>query len=218
MVDIVEAVQKGMSGKYLFHDPSFSEPIFYRAITSYEHEMAKIDAMDGCSLPVMEYMADQASLTGGSISAKELTAEEIIEYKTYLFEMMVNIVYHGTKDFQSAKYSSEIIKDSYIDVLGLAKEILQASVRKKEEVVALVNTEDGVNLLAIHYYLNVPLTSEAWKLTPLQLEFLVNGKMKMDADKRRAAAPATAPTITQEELSKDPEKVKEYLKSLFSNV
>ena len=209
MVDIVEAVQKGMSGKYLFHDPSFSEPIFYRAITRYEHEMAKFDAMEYCSKPVMEYLADQASFNIDPISEKELTEDQIREYMMYMFDMLVNIVYYGTRDFQPVDYEKQTIKDSFMDVRNLALEILQVSVRKKEEVIALINTSEGKNLLGIHYHLNVPLTDEAWKLTPLQVDFLVHGKIK------ETKPASTAATISQEDLDKDPEKVKEYLKALF---
>jgi len=212
MVNIVEAVQKGMSGTYVFHDPSFSEPIKYRAITRYEHEQAKIAAMQYCSKPVMEFLSDQASLSIQPIASKELTETEILEYREYLFSLMVGIVYHGTKDFQPEDYSEDTIKDSFMDVLGIAKEILEKSIRPNEEVVALVNSGEGQNLLAIHYVLNVPLASDAWKLTPLQLSFLVKGELK------REHKTATAPTVTQVDLDKDPEKFKEYIKSLFGNV
>jgi len=212
LVNIVEAVQKGMSGTYVFHDPSFSEPIKYRAITRYEHETAKIEAMRYCSKPVMEFLSDQSALSMQPIATKELAEAEILEYREYLFTMMVGIVYHGTKDFQPEDYSEDTIKDSFMDVLGIAKEILEKSIRPNEEIVALVNSGEGQNLLAIHYVLNVPLASEAWKLTPLQLSFLVKGEIK------RSGKKATAPTITQDDLDKDPEKVKEYLKSLFGNV
>ncbi len=199
-----------MNGKYFFHDPSFSEAIPYRAITRYEHEIAKIEAMSNCSVPVMEFMADQAALTLEPIKTKELTAEEILEYQTYMFDLMVKIVYYGTRDFQKPEYSEQVIKDSYMDVLGLSQEILNASIRPKEEVIQLINSIDGKNLLTIHYNLGVPLTDAAWKLTPLQVQFLYKGKIQATAPKK------AAPTITQEELSKDPEKVKEYLKAIFN--
>jgi hypothetical protein len=211
-VNIVEAVQKGMNGKYLFHDPSFSEPIFYRPITRYEHELAKIEAMEGCSKPVMEFLADQAALSPEPIAKKDLTESEILEYRTYVFDLMVNIVYHGTKDFQPEEYSPQTIKDSFMDVLGLAKEILEKSVRPVNEVVQLISSVEGQNLLTIHYVLHVPLVDEAWKLTPLQTLFLEKGEIKAILPKSKAA------TITAEDLEKDPEKAKEYLKALFSNV
>jgi len=209
-MNIVEAVQKGMSGKYIFHDPSFSEPIKYRAITRYEHEMAKIDAMKGCSLITMQYLADQASLV--SKPMEELDEDGILEYRKYVFDMIVNIVYHGTKDFQGEEYTIETIKSSFMDVLELSKAILECSVRPKEEVIELVSNNEGKNLLAIHYQLNVPLVNEAWKLTPLQCDFLVNGKLK----EREGKQQAPKGTITQDDLDKDPEKFKEYLKSLFN--
>jgi len=207
-MNIVEAVQKGMNGKYIFHDPSFSEPIEYRPITRYEHEQCRIDSMEGCSRPVMEYISTQLSLT--KHEKLDLTDPQVIEYAGYMFKLMVNIVYHGTKDFQPETYNTDYIEESFIDVKGLAQEILEKSVRPKEEVIQLINTPEGENLLAIHFVLNVPLASEAWKLTPLQCTFLNHGY------RVRSNVKSTPGTVSQEDLDKDPEKFKEYIKSLFN--
>ena len=118
---------------------------------------------------------------------KELTGEinleldDYIDLRKYQYDLMVNICYHGMKDFQRGNFSIETINNSFLDVIGLSSAILEKSVGTEEEVVELLESADGKVLMYTTRVLKVPITDKAWKLTPMQIKFFSGSAVKTES-------------------------------------
>lgn len=212
MVDILEAVERGIGKVYTFLD--FTGPIKYRAITRREHEEATYEALRSCDDDEIAKILVDYSLAR-YVPGTDLTTAQYISLRKYQFDLMCNIAHVATKDFQDEDYTVETLEASFVDVIGLAEKVLEASIAPKEEIVKLLKTGSGKLLASIIFKLNVPLVDEAWKMTKLQLNFLINGKLM-------EVQPGTVPAeekgkvrITNEMLNENPENVRKQLRAMF---
>ena len=209
MVDLVDAISRGIEARYTFLDPSFSEPIVYRAITRWEHEQAHANALSDCKnnrivklLVGMGWKQD--------VDDDGMTIEEYKELRMYQFDVLLWISYFGLRDFQSPSFSIETLKKSYVDVRALSVEIINVSIARQDEIVATLKTPGGVSLARIVHRLMIPLTNEAWKLTPLQLEYTILSRNYLDNPQPKGVQ------VTADQMEQDPEKYKKQLKEMFS--
>ena len=207
MVNLVDAITRGIEARYTFLDPSFSEPITYRPITMWEHEMAHQKALSGCyDREIVKLIVGVGKKVGEEI---ELSAERYKELRMYQFNLMMWICYYGLKDFQPDNFSIEILKQTTINAPLLSKEILAATIGKQEEIVEVIKNSEGTRLAYIIHVLKIPLVEAAWKLTPLQMEYLVKTKRYLENPQ------PVGVQVTAEEMDSDPEKYKERLKAMF---
>lgn len=88
--------------------------------------------------------------------------------------------FYNTVDYHIAFLAMrDFIKDLTIEdvktmqyVHEIVDKVLKISGRTKKEIIEFIKTSDGRELAQIIHYYHVPLTDAAWKLTPLQKEFL----------------------------------------------
>jgi hypothetical protein len=81
-----------------------------------------------------------------------------------------HIAFISMRDFINGLTLEDVQKMQYIH--EIADKVLKMSGRSRKEIVELIKTPDGRELAQIVYYYHIPLTDAAWKLTPLQKEFL----------------------------------------------
>lgn len=204
MVDLVEAIRKGIEARYEYIDPSFPDPISYRPITLWEHEMAHQNALSEC------YDREIIKLlVGVGDHDIELDQEQYRELRRYQFDIMLWICYYGLRDFQPEGFTIDTLKKLYINVKKLSILILKVSMGNREQVVEVIKNRDNVELAYIIHVLNIPLVSEAWKVTPLQVEYLINSKRHFENPQPDGVE------VTSEMINENPMKYKEKIKEMF---
>lgn len=205
-MSLIESIERGINKKYQFVDPSLDEPIFYRAITRREHENAIQNAIKDChNKKVIKLLFRWAHKY--TLEELEFTKEDYIDLRMHQYRIMENIVHAGIKDFQPPNFSIDMIGESFINVRGLADEILRVSIAAKDEIVEVLKSTDGKILAYQTTILNVPLTDEAWKMTPAQLYFSI--KIRNPTTKKKGVE------ITSDMIKKNPRKYKDELVRMF---
>jgi len=212
---MVEIVERGIDNTYFFFDPSLSEPLKYRAITRSEHEEIKAEAMRIIDNPrIAKILIDWLLDREIEEEEEDLSVESYLELRKYYFEVALLTCYNGTKDFQPDNYTLDMLRSSFVDVMDLCVQILEKSMAKRKEVVEMLQTVDGTNLATIVYRLNVPITDAVWKLTPVQLLFLVEGHKYIYGTPQQSSDKGET-KITQEDMLNNPELTKARLMALF---
>lgn len=81
-----------------------------------------------------------------------------------------HLVFNSMKDFQPDDFSiDDVEKMQYVH--DIAMRILNISALDDRSVVKIINSNDGQRLGKIIFQFGVPITDEAWKMTPLQYKF-----------------------------------------------
>jgi len=81
------------------------------------------------------------------------------------------LVYYAMKDFMPKDFSiDDVEKMQYVH--EIAERVIKICGKQSKEVIETIRTADGQELATIVHKYHIPLTNEAWKLTPLQKEFL----------------------------------------------
>ena len=93
------------------------------------------------------------------------------EIRAYYDRLDYYIVYHGMKDFLSEDFSVKDVKLMH-DIHKIADKIMAMSNADRDLVDEVITTPEGKKLADIIYVFHVPITDAAWKLTPLQIDFL----------------------------------------------
>ena len=105
---------------------------------------------------------------------KQLTKippDMFIAIQDYYKEIDYWICYYSMKDFQPEDFSiDDVRKMKYIH--DLSQKILNMSSSNDKAIMEIINSIDGKLLGNIIFNFNVPITDEAWKVTPLQYRFL----------------------------------------------
>lgn len=97
----------------------------------------------------------------------------------YYKEIDYQIVYYSMKDFQPDDFTLEDVRKMRF-VHDISMDVLSMSSATDKKLVEIINSADGSRLGKIIFNFNVPITDEAWKITPLQYKFcdLVNNGVK----------------------------------------
>jgi len=81
------------------------------------------------------------------------------------------LVYYSMKDFMPEDFFiDDVEKMQYVH--EIAERVIKICGKQSKEVIETIRTADGQELATIVHKYHIPLTDEAWKLTPLQKEFL----------------------------------------------
>ena len=171
MVDeILKLIRAGVQHKDFFDYDGVSIPV--RPITSMEMDDARYNTYELISPKMAELIV--------SIKLGRIKPDVKIKIQPGMFknidrfdsELEYWITYHGMKDFRDKEFSIDDVR-LMKHVHGMAKFILKMSAAPKDSIREIVTTKDGVQLANIVYKFNVPLADAAWKLTPLQHDFLI---------------------------------------------
>jgi hypothetical protein len=201
LVDLVDAVVNGINKKYHFFDPSLDFPLTYRAITLWEHELAHQKALSKCKdMLIVKVLMDKESDV-------ELNINQLKELRAYEFNLCLWVCFYGLMDFQADDFTIDILKKSNIDAKTLSLEILEKSVARKEEIIEVIKNNRGTIVAYIRHVLNVPLVNEAWRMTPLQFEYLILDSHRPDS---------RGVEVTKEMMERDPQRYKEQLMAMFN--
>lgn len=163
------------------------EPLPYRPLRSWELDECGVNALRGASSDVVEIIIKTKLGIGLSDEINNLTPELYSGVLSYYDLYDYWIVYHAIKDFQEEDFQLpdedgnpkgfNIIANEFKHVHDIASEVLSITSPPKKVIQELVKNKKGKILSTIHYHLNVPLASEQWKLTPLQIQFLEISKL-----------------------------------------
>jgi hypothetical protein len=108
---------------------------------------------------------------------RELNASVYSQMTKYYNTIDYWVVYHSMKDFMPDDFTVEDVMIMH-DVHDIAKRVFKISSADDDTIIDEVATPAGDKLVTIIYKLHQPLTSELWKLTPLQHKFLTYGHPK----------------------------------------
>jgi len=209
MRDLRKLVLEGKNHVEHFFSRSLGTTIKLRPLTAWESDQVMLEALSGIkSRKVVDLLIN---INIASIDMQErvdLTPEEFAEFLKYRRLVDYYTCYHAMKDFSDI--TIEDLFDSTLEIHEMADMVRNMSVANPLEIDEFVTSEDGKLLASLHYVVNVPLTSEAWKLTRLQLNFL-NGAYQA------YIKPEESKKITREFSSEDLEKnPAEVLRRFFS--
>ncbi len=198
MLDIKNVAQGISATDYFDYNGS---PLAYRPLTTWELDNAFEKSITSLS---DEHVMLIMKMKLGELKPSDLikcSASDYVALTRQANELDYWITYHGIKDFQNEdfKIPSEnnnpkglnIIKNTFQHVHEIANKIFTASKQPENAITEFVKTPEGKILASIHYKLHVPLTSELWRLTPLQIDFLVraNSEISTEASKPAGSFP-----------------------------
>ena len=171
MSTLLEKVRKGIAIKSFFNYDGELIPV--RAITSAEADDARYNTMGLLDYKLAKLMMRLrlGEITGEKIDYSEIHPDLLREYLRYLKETDYWIVYHGMKDFQPDDFTVDDVYKMRL-VHEMAEYIIMLSSAPADIIIDEISTEQGQELAKIVYEFKVPLTNEAWKMTPLQHQFM----------------------------------------------
>jgi len=111
-------------------------------------------------------------LVGEPIDYTEVHPDLLREYLKYLKESDYWIVYHAMKDFQPEDFSIDDVYKMRL-VHEIAEHVIMLSSAPTDVIIDEIRTPEGQELAKVVYEFKIPLTDEAWKLTPLQHQFMI---------------------------------------------
>lgn len=154
--------------------------ITIRPLSSYELDNAEKEGYkyvtSNLAKLIMRIRLKDVSLTKmlGKIPPEMFTA-----INRYYKEVDYWIIYYSMKDFQPEDFSiNDVRKMRYVHDIAL--KVINMSSAGDRKLVEIINTADGRRLGKIIFDFNVPITDEAWKMTPLQYKYcdLINNGVK----------------------------------------
>ena len=168
---ILDIIRAGITKKDFFNYGGVSIPI--RPVTSMEIDEAKREAYELADDKLIEVIM---GIKLGRIDPTK-TLDKIPRgfYKNierFDAEIEYWLVYHSMKDFRDSTFT---IKDVRLmqHVHTMAKQILKLSAAPKSQIIEIVSTPEGKELAKIVYHYKIPLVDAAWKLIPLQHDFMI---------------------------------------------
>jgi len=169
---VLDYIRKGIQARSFFPYDNFQ--LTLRPITSMELDDAERKAGDMLTPRLTKLLVD---VKMGRINPEKFKFDEEIPEQMYLqlrnFYMDIDywIVYYSMKDFMPQDFTIEDVR-KMTEIHRIAQHIMDISTGPKDLVLQTINSSDGQRLVDIVRYYHVPLTDAAWKLTPLQEDFL----------------------------------------------
>ena len=187
MIDIKYVAQGISATDYFDYNGS---PLPYRPLTTWElddaFEKSIVSLSDQHVRLIMKMklgelkQSDMVKCTTGDYIALNRQSNELDYW----------IVYHGIKDFQDVNFKKPadtgepqgylLVKNTFQHVHDIANKVFTASKQPEAAVTEFVKTPEGRILASIHYKLHVPLSSDLWRLTPLQIDFLIKANSEIN--------------------------------------
>ena len=170
-MDLLKYIRLGIQSRDFF---SYDDQmITLRPLTSEELDEAAECALGQATPELVEFLI-QVKL--GKIDLLSKESKPIVDhlYKeihAYYNLLDYYIVYHAMKDFMPNDFSDEDVKQMH-DIHKIADKVMAISHAKRELIDEVIATPEGKRLADIIYIFHVPITDAAWKLTPLQTDFL----------------------------------------------
>lgn len=198
MTDILKYIKLGTSSKEWFNYDGCALPI--RPLSTYEMDevLGKI-IKEGITQPTFNSIY-KIKFNLFSIDEKvKITQKNYLEFFKYLNIIDYWMVFYSMKDFQNEDFSkpdySEEFRDEFDDwtedtpkgffivrkmkfVHLLAKDIQDMTTQPLVKLSQILKNKSGKILASMVFTYHVPLANEAWKLTPLQEDFLYYGDPK----------------------------------------
>ena len=191
-MSILKYIELGTNAKEWFNYDGNPLPI--RPLSSYE--------MDNITMKVIKEGITHSTfqqlikLKLNLISPDEeviLDQANYVEFFKYYNEIDYWVVYNSIKDFQEESFSMPDYEEDYATkyddwkpdrpkgyyivremkhVHEIAKDVKNMTSQSPQQLVEVLRSHDGKVLASRIFLLHVPLVSEAWKMTPLQSDFL----------------------------------------------
>jgi len=189
--DILKYIKLGTDYKEYFNYDGSPLPI--RPLSTYELDLALRNAIKGISPLVFENVIKTKLNLLEENEDIDLTKENYQDFLTYWNEIDYWTVYFSMKDFQSEEFSMpdymEEFKDDFEDwvlfnpkgyyivrkmkyIHTIAENIISMTSQPTRNLMEVLKNNQGKVLGTMIHQFHIPLTSEAWKLTPLQSEFI----------------------------------------------
>jgi len=190
--DILKYIKLGTDYKEYFNYDGSPLPI--RPLSTYELDEATQEALKGITPLVFESVVKVKLGVLEDDEDIDLEPYLYLDYLKYYNELDYWIVYFGMKDFQEKLFSvpdyDGTYKKDFLDwdeskpkgyyivrkmkyVHRLSQDILTMTDTPTIKLVEFLYNNDSKVLASMVHAFHIPLTSEAWKLTPLQTKFIV---------------------------------------------
>lgn len=212
MVDLIEAITKGID-LYSFFYSKYYGPIKFRPLTNFELSLVVEESISKEPWEIKEFLRDMhiRHVVPQSIP-REMSRELVKAYD----HMCALVVYHAVKDFQKENWQHvhdsiplgmTLLEsaDNYLEVGDMAHEVMALSTQPGEVLEAFIETEDGTRLATTTWKLDYQLVDAMWKLTDLQLTFIIKcrkgEKKARDLAELRQLMPNPLTITTPEEVS-----------------
>ncbi|NHJ40122.1 MAG: hypothetical protein FK731_08830 [Asgard group archaeon] len=191
--DLLKYIELGTDYKEWFNYDG--QPLPIRPLSSYELDQALLKALqEGISQNTFRSVV-MAKLKLYDTNTKiDLDIENYQHFVNYFNEIDYWVVFFGMKDFQPEKFSQpdyngefENDFDDWIDnkekgyyivrkmkyVHKIAEDIINMTDQPVVKLVEVISNTKGKVLASCVHAFHQPLSSEAWKLTPLQQKFIL---------------------------------------------
>lgn len=170
------------------------DPLPIRPLSSYEMDQIFLTVIkEGITQSTFKALMELKMNLLDPNTQIDLNQQNYVEFAYYYHKLDYWIVYYAMKDFQDEEFCmpdyDEEFKDKYDDwdinnpkgyyivkqmkfVHKIAEDIKNMTSQPPEKLIEILRNNKGDTLATRVFKLNVPLASEAWKLTPLQEKFL----------------------------------------------
>lgn len=183
------------------------EPLPLRPITSLEMDESFFNALSNTTTKIAKFVVELKLSIIKPQEVIELSNEGYAALQKYHNNLDYWFVYHGMKDFRDEEFrqpdftkDNEFPKGYYLirkmnHIHKIASLILTHSNAPKEVIKEIIKTKGGKRLGTLVFYLNTPLTDQAWKLTDLQKDFLYYTKLGMNRGAKEDIVSVSGETV-----------------------
>jgi hypothetical protein len=190
--NLYDFIAKGTDHKEYFNYDGKAVPL--RPLSTYEFDQVRLKVIrEGITQTTFDALMKVKLDIFEADKRQDVNIRDYAEFTKFYNEIDYWTVYYSMKDFQDKKftqpdYDGEFENDfedwdedkpkGYYIVRNMkyvhemAKDIKTMSVAPKLELREFIRNADGKLLATTSHVFNVPLNSEAWKITPLQHQFL----------------------------------------------
>jgi len=189
--DILKYIKLGTDYKEYFNYDGSPLPI--RPLSTYELDLALRNAIKGISPLVFDIVVKMKLHLLESNEEVDLSKTDYIQLLNYWNEIDYWTVYFSMKDFQPEEYSipdyEGEFKDDFEDwrpdypkgyyitrkmkyIHKIAEDINNMTSQPKRNLMEILKNKAGKVLGTMIHQFHIPLVSEAWKITPLQTDFI----------------------------------------------
>lgn len=168
-MELIDYIRKGIHSVEFFSYDTYE--IKLRALSTMEFDEARDNAFNkhpAFTKLVLDLRLERVKLTE---DYEALTPQMYKMMMQAYDEIDYYVVYLSMRDFMPDTFGIEDVMLMQ-NIHDMAKMIFGMSVSSKPTVQEVVRNRDGVELATIIYKFNQPLSSDAYKLTPLQNQFL----------------------------------------------
>lgn len=178
-MNLRDALLRGIDHEEIFYSPFLGEKVRLRPLTKWELDDCIIEGLKSLEDDVLANMLMRFYVF--QLNDRVGVEKEDLE-KLFAFRRNVDIQI-CLRAIKGEELDEEVLRNSSLEISEIATIVRKMSVASKSTLRGLMSTEDGKLLATLVLDFNTPITSDAWKATRLQIQFIDGERIERSTNK-----------------------------------